>query len=307
MQLENGWTGKHYSYFRVALGVYLLAHFAQLLPWGKELFSNQGMLGEASVSPFYPLFPNILFVIDSTGVVTGLLVLAMALSALLIVGQSDRVAAIGLWYVWACLFSRNPLISNPSIPFIGWMLLAHACLPRGPTGSLEARRNPKLGEAWRFSGSVYLVAWIVMSIGYTYSGLAKLTSPSWVDGTALIHILDNPLARPTFIRELALSSPEILLKLGAWGGLALEILFAPLALFSRLRPVLWISMVGMHLTLMVLIDFPDLSQGMLLLHGFTFDPGWLKGHKGLGSLSRRHSTERLGSVVRKTQPEDWKG
>jgi hypothetical protein len=275
MRLETSWTGKQYSYFRVALGVYLLTHFGQLLPWGKELFSDQGMLGDASISPLYPLFPNILFIADSSTAVAALLVTAMGLSVLLIIGLQDRFAAIGLWYVWACLFTRNPLISNPSIPFIGWMLLAHACLPRGPEGSLDGRRNPSLARDWEFSGAVYAVAWIVMSIGYTYSGLAKLTSPSWVDGSALVHILDNPLARPTFIREFALSLPDIVLRLGAWSGLALEILFAPLALSSRLRPLLWISMLGMHVTLMILIDFPDLSQGMILLHVFTLDPAWL--------------------------------
>jgi hypothetical protein len=275
VRIENGWTGRHYSFFRAAIGIYLLLHFGQLIPWGKELFSNQGMLGDASVSPLYPLFPNILFVADSTSVVTTLLVVAMGLSLLLIVGLHDRYAAIGLWYVWACLFTRNPLISNPSIPFIGWMLLAHACLARGPTGSLDGRRNPALAREWSYSGSVYAVAWIVMSVGYTYSGLAKLSSPSWVDGTALLHVLDNPLARPTFIRDFLLSLPEIMLQLGAWAGLALEILFAPLAIFSRLRPLVWVSMLAMHLTLMILIDFPDLSQGMILLHAFTFDPAWM--------------------------------
>jgi hypothetical protein len=278
MRLENGWSGNQYSLFRAVFGAYLLAHFGQLLPWGKELFSNQGMLSDASVSPLYPLFPNILFVADSTTAVTGLLILAIGLSVLFVIGLQDRVAAIGLWYVWACLFTRNPLISNPSIPFIGWMLLAHACLPRGPSGSLDGRRNPALSREWEFSGSVYAVAWIVMSIGYSYSGLAKLTSPSWVDGTALMHILDSPLARPTFIRELALSFPDVVLQLGAWAGLVLEISFAPLALFSRLRPLLWISMIGMHITLMILIDFPDLSQGMILLHAFTFDPAWIRSH-----------------------------
>ena len=276
MRLDNAWTGGQYSIFRVIFGVYLFAHFGQLLPWGTELFSRQGMLGEASVSPLYPLFPNILFVADSPAVVATLLTAGMGLSLLFILGLRDRAAAIGLWYVWACLFSRNPLISNPSIPCIGWMLLAHACLPRGPRGSLDGRRSPSMSEQWVFPSSVFAVAWVVMSIGYTYSGYEKLSSVSWLDGTALSHILNNPLARPTFIRDLLLSLPDIVLQLGSWGGLALELAFAPLALVARARPLIWASMVGMHLTLMALIDFPDLSQGMILLHAFTFDPAWIR-------------------------------
>ena len=79
MRLENGWSGGQYSLFRAALGVYLLIHFGQLMAWGTELFSNQGMLGDAFVSPLYPLFPNILFVADSPGVVTTLLAIGMGL------------------------------------------------------------------------------------------------------------------------------------------------------------------------------------------------------------------------------------
>ncbi len=57
---------------------------------------------------------------------------------------------------------------------------------------------------------------------------------------------------------------------------AFELLFAPLALSRRLRPFLWAGMLAMHLGLMALIDFADLSFGMVILHLFTFDPGWIR-------------------------------
>ena len=41
-----------------------------------------------------------------------------------------------------------------------------------------------------------------MAVGYTFSGVTKLPSPSWRDGTALARILDNPLARPGPLRDL---------------------------------------------------------------------------------------------------------
>src|SRR5215468_6604128 len=50
-----------------------------------------------------------------------------------------RTAALLLWYLSACLFGRNPLISNPALPFIGWLLLLHTLLPKAPYGSLTAR------------------------------------------------------------------------------------------------------------------------------------------------------------------------
>ena len=122
---------------------------------------------------------------------------------------------------------------------------------------------------------IFAAMWIVMSIGYTFSGWTKLVSASWVDGTAVARVLANPLARPTFLPELLLSLPPQLLALMTWGALALELLYAPLALFRRARPWIWLAMLSMHLGLMLLIDFADLSFMMVVLHLFTFDPEWV--------------------------------
>src|SRR5687767_12983990 len=133
--MKNGWTGGQYSLFRWAFGVYLFVHFLQLVPWGGELFSSRGVLPDASASPVMYLFPNILALWDSPGFVTMLLWMAVALTLLFAMGLFDRTAAVGLWYIWACLYGRNPLISNPSIPYVGLLLLAHACLSPSPYGS----------------------------------------------------------------------------------------------------------------------------------------------------------------------------
>jgi predicted DCC family thiol-disulfide oxidoreductase YuxK len=274
MSVSNGWTGGQYSLFRAPFGAYLFVHFAQLVPWGAELFSSRGVLPR-SASPLLHLFPNVLALDDSPAVVTALLVVGAALSVPFALGLYDRFAAVALWYVWACLFGRDPLISNPSLPFVGWMLLAHACLPSAPYGSLAARGRTDPAGGWRFPQPIFAAAWVVMALGYAYSGYTKLVSPSWVDGTALARVLDNPLARPGLPRELLLGLPPAFLKAATWGALALELGFAPLALFRRLRPWLWAAMLLMHLGLLVLIDFADLSLGMVLLHFFTFDPAWV--------------------------------
>ncbi|MGE0821796.1 MAG: DCC1-like thiol-disulfide oxidoreductase family protein [Candidatus Binatia bacterium] len=275
MSLKNGWTGGQYSLFRVLFGTYLFVHFAQLLPWGTELFSNQGVLADGSMSPLLGLFPNILALGDAPEVVTALLVIACGLSLLFMVGAYDRSAAIGLWYIWACLLGRNPLIANPGLPYIGWMLLAHACLPTAPYGSWAARGRPDPAGQWQMPPAIYAVAWMLMAVGYTYSGVSKLTSPSWIDGTALMQVLQNPLARPGIVREVFLSLPEPLLRGMSWGALALECAFAPLVLWPWLRPWLWGGMLCMHVALMGVIDFADLSLGMVMLHLFTFNPAWV--------------------------------
>lgn len=271
----NGWTGGEYSVFRVLFGAYLCVHFLNLAPSGPELFSNQGMISDASASPLAFLFPNVLTVFDPPTFVTMLLLLAAGASVLFAAGFYDRVMAALLWYVWACLLGRNPLISNPAIPYVGWLLLAHTLLPSAPSASVAAGGRPGPSDTWRMPPLIFAGAWVLMALGYTYSGATKLASPSWLDGTAIAHVLENPLARPGAVRDVILGLPDGVLSVGTWATLAFELLFAPLALSRRLRPCIWMLGLAMHLGLIVLIDFADLSLGMVMLHLFTFDPAWL--------------------------------
>jgi predicted DCC family thiol-disulfide oxidoreductase YuxK len=267
--MKNEWTGGQYSLVRFVFGAYLFLHFVQLVPWAEEIFET---VLPRDASPLIRLFPNVLAFAD---VATPLIVAAAIASVFFALGLFDRIAAIFLWYVLASLFGRNPLISNPSLPFAGWLLLLHACLPPAPFWSLAARGRVDPRGNWSFPPPLFAALWIVMSLGYSYSGWTKLVSPSWVDGTALARVLNNPLARPSFIRDLMLQTPDALMHVATWGALALELLYAPLALFRRARPLLWLAMLLMHLGLMVLIDFADLSFMMVILHLFAFNPAWV--------------------------------
>src|SRR6266545_1026840 len=133
--MKNGCTGDQYRIVRLVFGLYLFVHFVQLTPWGVELFSNRGALADRSASPLVYLFPNILAVWDGPIFVTAFLVLAALLSMCFAIGDHDRPAAVMLWYIWACLHGRMPLMTNPGLPYVGWMLLAHASLPRRRAGA----------------------------------------------------------------------------------------------------------------------------------------------------------------------------
>src|SRR5205085_423114 len=189
-----------------------------------------------------------------------------------ILGQARCTRAL----VFVGLLGRNPLISNPALPFVGWLLLLHAVLPKAPYGSWEARSRDDPRGNWHMPQSAFALAWILMAAAYSYSGYTKLVSPSWVDGSAFTHILENPLARPTALRGLLLAMPPVSLRIATWTALALELTFVPLALLRRARPWIWTAMVGLHAGLLLLVSFADLTAGMLLVHLFTFNPAWLR-------------------------------
>jgi len=75
------------------------------------------------------------------------------------------------------------MIGNPSLPFVGWLVLGHTLTPArsydfSPSNEGKARR-------WELPADIYLSAWILMAVAYSYSGYTKLLSPSWIDGSAL--------------------------------------------------------------------------------------------------------------------------
>lgn len=293
--MKNGWTSAQYSYYRAIFGGYLLIHFLQLLPWGAELFSNRGVLPQSSMSPLIHLFPNVLALWDSPQFVDALLITAAALSLLFAIGVWDKQSAVGIWYVWACLLGRNPLISNPSIPFIGWLLIAHTLVPSVPP--IWSKRFAK--SRWEMPPKVYGAAWVVMAVGYGYSGYTKLISQSWIDGSALSRVLHNPLARTGPLREILMTVPSSVLALATWAGLCLELSFAFLFLFRKLRPWLWASMVALHIVLLALINFADLTMGMLMFHLFTFDPAWLVAR----NLVANHATVSVNPATTSIGPQ----
>lgn len=262
--LNNGWSHRGYVLLRVVFAVYLIVHFMQLLPYAAELFSSSGAL-PAAASPLLRAFPNVFLLRDDAAFVEAVVLTAILAAVVLGLGRFDRVAAVCLWFIWACLFGRNPLISNPGLPYVGLLLMVHAVRPRTTTPTTTAAIPPPL----------FAVVWILMAVGYSYSGLTKLTSLSWQDGEAFRAVLESPLARPGAVRDALLALPDLVGAVFSYGALSLELLFAPLSLSKRLRPVLWAAMVAMHLGLIVVVDFADLSLGMVMLHLFTFDPAWL--------------------------------
>jgi hypothetical protein len=264
---------RHFAVVRIAVGAYLAVHFASLVPYAGELFSVGGMLPDYDRLPSAGYFPNPLKSVGGEGA-TLALVLSVGLALLFAAGVYRRIVALGLWLAWASFFNRNPFIANPSIPYVGWLLLACAVIPD------EAPLRPALPRApqeWEVPRALYVGAWLLLGLGYTLSGLHKLGSPSWRDGTALRHVLELPLARDTWLRAAVLSLPDGAFATLTYGALFAELSALPLFVIRRLRPFAWWGLVAMQLGILCLLDFADLTLGMLLFHAFVFDVRWPSG------------------------------
>ena len=198
---------------------------------------------------------------DDTPVAASILISIGAIAALgFILGLHDRLAAVlisSILFVLTFFFGNDPRIAGPSLPFfvVCLFLLLHALLPRSPYGSWSARGRTDPRGTWRMPRGLFAAAWVVLAVAYAYSAYTKLLSPSF---------RDLLLAAPTSVRQFA-----------TWATLALELLYAPLALSRRARPWIWTAMAVVHLGRVVFVDSAGLSAGMAIVHLFTFDPRWV--------------------------------
>ncbi|MGJ8698148.1 MAG: DCC1-like thiol-disulfide oxidoreductase family protein [Verrucomicrobiaceae bacterium] len=264
-----------FALFRILFGSYLLCHFLALIPYGTELFSDQGLLDSGALN----LTPSPTFFSTPVAILC-LLVGSCAASFTFTIGLFRRTSAAFLWFALTFLFLRNNLISNPGLPYVGLILILTTLIPTGEPLSV-GKKNPD----WKLPPLILPGATLLLAAGYTFSAWTKLASPSWIDGSAITYVLNNPLARPSTFRDLVLSLPPELLKLATWGALLAELLYLPLTLVRKTRPWIWLALLAMHLGLIVLIDFADLSLGMVMIHLFTFDPKWLPARKPTLQLS----------------------
>lgn len=273
--------------FRILLGAYLAFHFAQLIPYAEELFGKD-MPYDHRLSPVYGVLPNVLDYVNATHFLRFLTFAA----CLLMLETYPRVCAFVLWYGWAALFNRNILISNPGLAYIGWSLLALVLVEQDKTRTLFATDNFILKYAQRdkFPKRVFWSGWFLLAAGYTASGLHKLvTSPSWVNGTALQYVLESCLARDNLLRDAMLQFPTFL-RWSTWFSLFLEISFLPLGVFYYTRLGYWFAFICFHLGILMLINFADLTIGVLMMHLFIFDWNWTTSFNQL--MSKRWQQKR---------------
>lgn len=262
---------KQFVIFRVIFGIYLTIHFIDLLPYGPELFGSNGMIPDPNVIPTWKLFPSFLDCYKNDYVIILFINTLVVASIMFTFGFYHRIMAFILWYGWAYLLNRNIFISNPGIPYVGWLLLACIIIPEF---SIETEKSIK--NKWKMPPAIFWTAWFLMALGYTVSGLHKLQCPSWLNGSALRHVISSALARNIFFDKWLLAMPEIVLQILTWFSLIAEILFLPIGIFYHVRKWYWLLIVGMQLGILFLVNFTDLTFGVLMIHVFTFEQRWLR-------------------------------
>ena len=283
-------TAYHLALARVAIGVFLVIHYLQMVPYAAALYSRNGVLPLAALNPAHRWAPTPFAYLDSPVVVTSVTALLVLLALAYTVGYWTRTAALLLWGGAYALFHRNELTLNPSLPFLGLWLLAHLFHAADPPASVDRWWATRRGTARGWSAlplDVWNLLWWVSALAYAYSAVTKLVSPSWWSGQALRLLLTSPIARPNALVHGLVALPASCLAMLTYGVVAMELLYLPLSSFRRFRPGLWLVLVGLHVGLLATLDLADISLAMVVFHLGTFDPRWLT---GMSATRKVHQT-----------------
>jgi predicted DCC family thiol-disulfide oxidoreductase YuxK len=179
----------------------------------------------------------------------------LLLSVLFVLGLQDRWAGLLLGLLSLVIFSHDPRLDEANWLIIAGLLLAHLFLPSAPYGSWTARGRTDPDAGWRMPLAIFAPAWIALALCYGYCGFEAV--------------------------QTSTSGSGLLLAWSYWlyGWVALA--FPLLALIRPVRPWLWLVMFLLQL-LILPTEREPLSLGLLLLHGITFDPAWIR-PQGVGT------------------------
>ena len=261
-----------FALWRILFGIFLLISFVRMLPYSTEIFSSEGVLSDSRANWTYGLFPNPLYIWDSPGFIILFILLLIGLSIFFIFGFYRRISSLLLWFGWASLYHRNNLTIDPTLAYIGWLLLACAIIPGGEPLSIFTKKNYK----WNMPFLIYFGAWVVLGVSYFYSGFIKFFFPSWIDGTAMIHIYNSVISGDSVILSIMLILPIFILKLQTWIVMGLQLTSPLLFLFNKLRFVSWSLLTLLHIMVLLTLNLVDVSIGILIFHLFVFDYRWSK-------------------------------
>jgi predicted DCC family thiol-disulfide oxidoreductase YuxK len=263
---HNGWTGGQYSVLRALVGMFVSVQLLRCMPQTATWLADNATRTSALGHLFSPWLPNVLTVWPGAGFLAAMLITATILSILFSVGFRDRLMAVILWYLWACLASLSPLAAS-SFALLGWFLWAHICFPAAPYGSWDARQRLDPGGGWSMPQPCFALVWGVMACGYSAHGIFQAMRYLWGTAPALASTFSRVLPFPDL-----LPAPDPLVVTVILG---IQGCFAPLALFRRVRPWLWCAMLALQGWCLLAGTETEARLALLLLHLLLFDPAWL--------------------------------
>ncbi len=229
--------------FRILAGLLSCAYFSAAFFEVNDISGPHGLVDHALSLELFPYTIWSLFQGEvSAGLLQVVFLGAILISAILTAGYRSTVCAVVLYVLAVSTYRLNFLVLYIDDAVFHWTLLWLILLPTG---------NTLTWKEWRRDGRAVAVRWIRrkvpglavrcflfnLALLYAASGLWKLTSPMWLEGTALYVILKLPIA---WMPDLWGAGSLPWLKVASYVALAAEPLFVLLLVLKPGSPLKWL-------------------------------------------------------------------
>ncbi len=230
--------------FRILAGLLSCAYFASAFIEANDISGPHGLVDHRLSLELFPYTKWSLLQGEMPTVLLKAVFLgAVAVSAALAAGYRPALSAAVLYVVAVSTYRLNFLVLYVDDAIFHWTLLWLILLPTGRTLTWRAwRREGKTAmDRWRsrtVPGLPLRCFLVNLALVYAASGLWKLTSPMWLEGTALYVILKLPIA---WFPDLWDAAALPWLKAASYGALAAEPFFVLLLFLRPGHPVKWLA------------------------------------------------------------------
>jgi hypothetical protein len=274
---------------RIGYGLCYLVFLLREFPHRDEIWGPD--------SPWTPALANQLF--DQTGWFSFLTLsdskvyfdlcyaAALVVCALFLLGWRTRVLSVLFALVVASFHARAVFMTDGGDNLILLMALYLTATACGRRWSLDARRTalqvrPRRRALWRPTSDTWsqlglarqslatalhncgmFVIGAQVCLLYGSAGLYKVQGSSWQAGTALHYVMNLDLFRPWPALSALIDSCPLFIAAAGYLTVLIQVAF-PFALFSRLKYVLLVLLLGMHLGIAVLLGLPLFSAAMII-------------------------------------------
>lgn len=202
--------------------------------------------------------------------------LALVTAVLFLLGWRTRAVSILFALVVVGFYGRNVLITDGGDNLTLLMAIYLCFTACGRRWSLDARRarrragqTGRAGEGVRpFTVTVVhncamLIIMAQMCVLYGAAGLYKVQGGLWENGTALHYVLNSDLFRPWPALSDLMDGHHVMIAIAGYLTVLVQVAF-PFSLFSKLKYVLLVILIGMHLGIAVVVGLPMFSAVMIL-------------------------------------------
>lgn len=228
--------------FRILAGLLSCAYFTAAFLEAGDISGPHGLIDHTLSLELFPYTKwSLLQGEIPEGLLKAVFLGAVAVSAALVAGYRPTLCAVALYVLAVSTYRLNFLVLYVDDAVFHWTLLWLILLPTG---------NTLTWKAWRRDGRAVMDVWldrkvpglavrcflVNLALVYAASGLWKLTSPMWLEGTALYVILRLPIA---WMPDLWGAGALPWLKIASYMALVTEPLVVLMLVLSPGRPFKW--------------------------------------------------------------------